>query len=310
MSVSRDPDRLISAYLEDGIDELSDDSYEAVRSQIDHTRQRVVFGPWKEEQMRRYAIFGIAAAVIVLVAVVGIRFLPGNGGLAGPPAVTPSPQPTSSQVQTQSPNPSPSPTVFERLWSSVGSGLVPAGSYWISGSGSDAINMSRLTFTLPGGWTRADVVAKDPGTNSEVLLDLWTVTDIFADACKWDEANLVNVGTTADEFVNAIANQKSHTASAVTDTTIDGYPAKEITLTVAPILDTATCTDGVLRFWPGPGPNFSGGMCCDLTGNIDTLYAVDVNGKRTVIIARHYPGSSSQSLAELQSIVDSIQIEP
>jgi hypothetical protein len=58
MSVSRDPDRLISAYLEDGIDELPDRAYDAVRSEIDHTRQRVVLGPWREEQMRRYAIFG------------------------------------------------------------------------------------------------------------------------------------------------------------------------------------------------------------------------------------------------------------
>jgi hypothetical protein len=37
---------------------------------------------------------------------------------------------------------------------------------------------------------------------------------------------------------------------------------------------------------------------------------VDVNGKRMVIVARHYPGSSSQSVAELRSIVDSIQLQP
>ena len=51
-------------------------------------------------------------------------------------------------------------------------------------------------------------------------------------------------------------------------------------------------------------------MRCNLAGNIDTVYVVDVNGKRVVIVARHYPGTSATDLAELQAIVDSVQIEP
>ena len=51
-------------------------------------------------------------------------------------------------------------------------------------------------------------------------------------------------------------------------------------------------------------------MCCNLAGNIDTIYVVDVNGKRTVLVARHYPGTSAADVAELQGIVNSVQIEP
>ena len=42
----------------------------------------------------------------------------------------------------------------------------------------------------------------------------------------------------------------------------------------------------------------------------DTVYVVDVAGSRLVVVARQYPGSSDENRAELQSIVDSIEIEP
>jgi hypothetical protein len=170
--------------------------------------------------------------------------------------------------------------------------------------------VSRLTFTLPAGWTTADIVAKDPGTPGEVMFTTWVVTDIFPDACGWSDSKIVDVGTTPQALMTALALQKNRTASAVTDTTVAGFPAKQIVLTVAPTLNTSTCTDGNLRYWPAPGPDFGGGMCCNPAGNIDVVTAVDVNGNRTVIVARHYPASSPQNLAELQSVVDSIQIQP
>jgi hypothetical protein len=217
--------------------------------------------------------------------------------------------PTPSPTASPSPTPSPSPTAaaVERPLS----GALAAGTYYY-----EDMNVKRLTFTVPAGWSIPDfdaVVAKDGGTPTEVSLGAWVVSHIFTDACQWDEASVVDVGMTAAELDSALATQKSRTASAVTDTTVGGFPAKRIELTVSPTLDTATCTRGNLRYWPGAGrpmPDFSGGMCCNPTGNIDAIYAVDVAGKRLVIVARHYPSSTSQNVAELQSIVDSIQIEP
>ena len=75
MTAPRDPDRLISDFLDEGMNELPDRSYDAVRTALEQTRQRVVFGPWKEPTIMTATRFGIAAA-IALVAVVGIRFLP------------------------------------------------------------------------------------------------------------------------------------------------------------------------------------------------------------------------------------------
>jgi hypothetical protein len=297
MSSRRDPDQLIKAFLDEGMNELPDRSFDAVRTAIDQTRQWAVVGPWKEPQIMTATRFALIAAAIAVMAVVAIRFLPStNVGLAPPP--TPTVAPTPSPSPTLAPSPMPLPT----------SGAVPAGSYYI---GNPLLtNVKRLTFSVPSGWTVADLIAKNAGTQSEVMFTDWEVSHIFQDACKWDQTKIVDVGTTPEQLVTALAAQKSRTASSATSTVIDGFPAQQITLTVAPSLDTSTCTNGNLRYWPGPGPDFSSGMCCNLAGNVDTIYAVDVNGKREVIVARHYPGSSAADLAELQSIVDSIQIEP
>ena len=110
MTKLRDTDQLIREFLADGLTELPDRAYEAVRSHIDQTRQRVVIGPWREEQMSRFAMFAIAAAAVVLIAVVGIKFLPIGGGIGAQP--TPSPSPTAASSPTPTPSISPTPRAF------------------------------------------------------------------------------------------------------------------------------------------------------------------------------------------------------
>ena len=252
----------------------------------------------------------VAAGIALSVAACAAPAAPSTAPTTQPThATTPPPatgartsSPTATSVATSSP-------------AAAAATLPPAGGRLFGGMYEIAdpklSNVQRLTFAVPdGGWQAADFVGKDVGTPAEVSFGTWVVSDIFTDACKWDEASIVNVGTTAEQLVTALAAQKSRTASAVTDTTVAGYPAKRIELTVAPTLDTSTCTNGNLRYWPDPGPDFSGGLCCNKTGNIDDVTAVDVNGKVMVIVARHWPGSSSQNLFELQSIVDSVQIQP
>lgn len=291
MSTQRSSDQIIHAFFQDGVDELPDRSFDAVRTAIDQTRQWAVVGPWKEPQIMTATRFALIAAAIAVLAVVAIRFLPStNIG----PAPTPSP----------SPAPSPAPRTLPA------SGPIQPGAYYVSDPAN--LGVQRLTFDVPAGWTKADFIAKDSGSLNEVMFTEWVVKYVYPDACKWDNANVITTTTSAD-LVNAIAAQKNRTSSAVTSTTIDGFPAQEVTLTVSPTLDASTCTNGNLRYWPGvneSGPDFGSGMCCNLAGNIDTVYVVDVNGKRIVLVARHYPGSSAQSLAELQSVVDSVRIEP
>ena len=164
---------------------------------------------------------------------------------------------------------------------------------------------------MPAGWTSGDFAVKNSGKPGEVFFAVWVVSYVFTDACHWGTP--VKAGTTTDDLIKVLAAQVGRTASAPSDATIGGYPAKRIELTVSPDLETSTCTNGNLRYWPAAGadgadPDMSGGLCCNPAGNIDDVYAVDIAGRRTVVVARFYPGSSAADKAELQSVVDFIQI--
>ena len=299
MTARRDPDRLIRTFLDDGPDELPDHSYDAVRAHIDHTRQRVVIGPWREPQMSNFARIGIAAAAVLVIAVIGVNLLPGQGPGVGQ---APGPSPTATA------SPSPSPVALRLPFS----GDLGAGTYYIEDR--SITNAERFTFTVPDGWTTDSDTqirkhAEEPG---EVWLTPWVLTHIFSDACQWEDTrqSLLDAGETVDELVSLLVDQEGRQASAPTEVMLGGFPATRIELTVPADLDTATCTNGNLRYWPGAGPDMSSGLCCNPPGNTDVLYVVDVDGNRLVVVARHYPDSSMEDRAELQAIVDSIEIDP
>lgn len=201
--------------------------------------------------------------------------------------------------------PAPSPAAAVRL---PVSGALAAGRYYLDDR--TYTNATRLTFTVPAGWTTEDYgeLYKDRDEPGEVKFITWVLTHVFSDVCQW--GTLVDVGTTVDELVTALMEQEGREASAPTSITLGGFPAKRLELTVPADLDTATCTNGVLRYWPAPGPDLSDGDCCAPPGSTDWVYVVDVAGNRLVVVARQYPGTSAENRAELQGVVDSIEIEP
>lgn len=95
MTASRDPDRLIRAFLDEGLTELPDRAYDAVRSEIDRTRQRVVIVPWRTPRMSNVARLAIGVAAVVVVAVAGIALLSGRDSNVAAPS-SPSPSPSAS----------------------------------------------------------------------------------------------------------------------------------------------------------------------------------------------------------------------
>jgi len=192
-----------------------------------------------------------------------------------------------------------------------GNGDLAPGTYYLDDRA--FTNATRLTITVPAGWTTEEYgeLYKDRDEPGEVKFITWVLTHVFSDVCRWGaEGTLVDVGTTVDELVTALMEQDGREASAPTSVTLGGFPAKRIQLTVPAELDTASCTNDVLRYWPAPGPDMSDGDCCAPPGSTDTVYVVDIAGNRLVVVARNYPGSSAENRAELQSIVDSIEIAP
>ena len=300
MSTDREVTRIVRSWLEEGVTALPDRVLDAVLDQVPATRQRRARWPARRfAQMNTFAKIAMAAAAAVALAVIGLNVMPRNGtvGGVGGPVATPTPTPSA-------PSASPSPTAMPLPTS--GDVTLSGGTYYVADSGET--NAQRLTFTLPAGWTSADFAAKNSGKPGEVFFTTWVVTHVFSDVCHWGTP--VSAGTTTDDLIGALSAQKGRTASAPSDATIGGYPAKRIELTVPADLDVSTCTNGNLRYWPGPGPDLSSGLCCNPSGNVDDVYVVDIAGRRLVVVARNYPGSSAADRAELQSVVDSIQIDP
>ena len=62
------------------------DAYDAVRSDIERTRQRVVIGRWSDRLISRLATFAIAAAAVLIIGAVGLTTIgsPGSPGAIGP----------------------------------------------------------------------------------------------------------------------------------------------------------------------------------------------------------------------------------
>jgi hypothetical protein len=94
MNASRDPDRLIHAFLQEGEEMLPDPIYDEVRAAIEHKRQRTYIGPWRISTMNRFLAIGAAAVALLVVVVIGSQVLKSPNDIGDGSTATPTPQPT------------------------------------------------------------------------------------------------------------------------------------------------------------------------------------------------------------------------
>ncbi len=316
MTVPRDTDRLIRAFLDEGRDELPDRAYDAVRTHIEHTRQRVVIGPWREEQVTRYAIFGIAAAIVVLAVVVGVRFLPSAGGIGGQPTATPSPvdtpRPTATPAAT--PTPVPSATAVEDP-----EGRLSAGSIYAAHPFAPPNDGITFTFSVPSDSWEA---SSDPGRmiglawygeSAGVGMGFLRVTSLNGDPCNWSgAADDVEVGPTVDDLVTALTSSDDFETSEPEDVTLGGYSGKKLVVTMPSTLipggnTQPDCDEQIYVLWDESNAE---GFYIYAQGpeNLWTLWILDVEGERVVILRSEFANSAAERRQELDSIVDSIVI--
>jgi hypothetical protein len=96
MTASRDPERMIAAFLREGDEQLHDQVYDAVRAAIEQKRQRAFIGPWRISSMNRFLAIGAAAIAVLVVVVIGSQLFGSPTNVGGGGDGTPTPQPTSS----------------------------------------------------------------------------------------------------------------------------------------------------------------------------------------------------------------------
>jgi hypothetical protein len=296
MTAPRSTDQLLEAFLTDGLTELPDRTYEAVRSDIHRTRQRAVLGPWKEPNVTTLYRLAIAAALVAAVGVAWWNFVPRPGGFGGIP--TPSP----SLAPSLAPSPIPIPEATS----------VPPGRYRFTWSQASAANGEvgpSIDITIPSaGWTSFAQFAVDKNYDLTTAgagpsFVIWRISNRYTDGCVHATDGLLSPapGGGIEELLMALANQRGITAGPLTPVTIDGYGGKYVELTVA--IDIATCAGG--QFYPWIDKFVQG------NNEVLRVYALDVGASHPMTFFLRIPArTTAQDRAELMSVVDSIHIEP
>lgn len=291
MSTDRDVTRTVRSWLEEGVTTLPDRVLDDVLHQIPATPQRR--GPWwpawRLPPMNNTAKLALAAAAVLVVAFLGIRYLlPAN---VGGPGETP--------VPTEAPSPVALPD----------QGPLEPGTYVVD---HPDLTPRSFTLTVPAGWTTDGgfVVKGDAGADvPDVAVVSWIITHVFAEACLWttaQEDSLVEART-PEEIVDALAGQGGHETIGPDAVALGGYSAQRLEFIVPDDFDIASCSGGFLRLWPDPGPNLGGGLAVERAGQTVVIHVVDIDGDAVAIASSFTSDASATDVAELEEVLASIR---
>jgi hypothetical protein len=174
-----------------------------------------------------------------------------------------------------------------------------------------AWSVADFTITFPKDWTvqYGHVYHKDANAGDEIGFYAVVPDAIYADPCVGSNTGeLMDVGPSVDDFAEALLRQPGPMKSGPVDTTLGGYPAKRIDLTIPKGFDLSVCNvkDIGLQIWYSPPADKYFVL---LQSEIASVYILDVNGQRQVFLTGHNSASSREDVRELQTILDSIRIE-
>lgn len=289
MSTDRDPTRIVRSWLRTDGDDDASGVLDAVFERIDTIPQRRATR-WPSRrfpEMNTTLKLALGAAAVVAVALLGIRFLvPGTSSFGAP-------DPTVTVTATPAPSPA-----------ALGEGVLEPGTYIAHPLASNP--SLAVTFTVPDGWEAFGpsgvLPVEGSGGPSGMAMGFFDIGGLYSDPCNSLGAADVEAGTTAAELATAFSRQTAYETS-VEDVTFAGYTGKQVELQLPSDLDPATCPyDEYFVFDVGP---YSQGP-----GNRWHLTVLDVEESRLVIFAQDFAGTSAADRAELQSMLDSIQIDP
>jgi hypothetical protein len=299
----QDVNRVIRSWLHEDRHEDASRLAGAVLDNVEATpRRRTTLWPARRtSHMNKIAGFGLAAAAVVAVVLIGAQLLGSPGGGTGGPGDEPSP---SLEASITVPTSEPSPSVH---------GGLPEGPHLLVDADGDPENQDDvppLTVTIPGPGWEGDVGAgilfrdvNEPVDDAGMIVFRQENYLVFADPCRWESTDPISVAT-VDEFVAALTAQPGRDASEPVDITIDGYSGKAITLHIADDADFSECDQNTFGTWDCYGPaaprpcGFTGGP-----GETSVDYILDVDG---VLVAWHtgyQAGTPADIVAEQETLV-------
>jgi hypothetical protein len=230
----------------------------------------------------------IAIAAGVVIAIVGIGLM--SRDQVGRPAVSPPPTPAATPASATDP-------LLPRT------GAIEPGRYVVSAP------RAAVHLTVPADWWGNGMgVGRSTSRGTGVIDLIVTSPDIayvVPDVCT-DEANLelAAVGSRPADLTTALVNEQGVQRIGPTDVTLGGYPAKKFVV----MLDPSCRQESGHGIWADAAGAY--GAFWLNHGDIGTIFVVDVDGER-IVITHRYPGTASaESIAQLEAITASIDIEP
>lgn len=182
-----------------------------------------------------------------------------------------------------------------------------AGTYQMPNSAWSSVDFA---VTIPEGWTvqYGASFRKNPETNDGVGFEAFVPDTIYADACAGSGGEKLVVGPSADDLVAALLQQRGSKAGDAVETTLGGYPATRIDLTVPAGLDLEECSlEGAgLQIWFSHPAD---GYLVVFPDSIASVYIVDVDGRRQVFQTLHWSATSDEDVRELEAVLGSIVID-
>ena len=279
-----DFDRTARLWLDDGPTELSDRALEAALAEIHVTRQRRAWWPAQRfPAMTNLIRIAAVVGAVAIATVLGTSLLPGGIG------------------STPTPSPTPSPRVITDTSTSLTPGTYVSGAPFLA----------RVTFTVRAGW---DAQLNGPyrfevrkAGDSPIGIAFDVFDKVYADPCHYEQGLLDPLpGPSVNDLATALASLPGFEATTPTDVTIDGYAGKQLDLTAPASFDGCTMSPEGYLLWELP----LGATQTFLPGQRDRIWIVDVAGQRLVIDVLEVPGRTPQDDADIQAILDSIQLAP
>ncbi len=272
-----DAERILDAFLAPDADRLPNRVIEAALTDIARTPQRRAMRvPGRIPTMTSFAKLAIGAAVVVVVVVAGIQFLPRSG------------------TSGRQPNPQAAPTATP-AFAPLAEGPLAPGRYAL-------YDRLATSIEVPAGWIGKPPFVRKVGADGAGLWwgPVGSGGRVFTNACTGP--HLEPVDGTLRGLVHALDAQVG-TNATITQVTLGGLPATRVDL----VKDLASCsggTDASLNIWSG-----TGGMTSLSPGARGIVYVLEKNSELWVFLGIDFNSTASDE-AELERVIASTQFGP
>ncbi len=238
MTQQRDIERLLDLWFSDGPTESPDRVIDVVADRIERQPQRPAWRfHLREIHVNTMLRAGIAVAAVVVVAFIGLQLLPGQSGVTGGPAPSP------SSIVTAPPSSAPSPSGSSVATDCINGQGCP--SPFPAGPVTSTAFTPKLSFTAPAGYIEFNDQAQAYGVQTAagstpggffIFREPAPSTD--ANACEGDPKPIGPL--TVDSISSAFAADKRFKVTTPAPVTIGPYSGKTFDLQLASTW-TGTC---------------------------------------------------------------------